>query len=543
MRDLLPMMLVAAAVGAALPAAAATDVLADAPSDLSVTVYRAPSRAQGSMRLDDLEGFALVSETRTVRLPAGESRVRFEGVADAIEPASAIVTGLPTGIVEKNRDGSLLSPSALVAAAAGKSVLLLRSNAKTGKTERVPGTLVSNAEGVVFQTRDGVEALRCSGLSESFNFETVGDLSATPTLSIQVRTPQAMTAFVTLSYLARGFDWAADYTAKLSADGRTLALGAWVTLANGNGEGFPDSQTQVIAGRLNRESEEVEPIDIGAPILAQCWPQGSTSDPPQLIQIDRASPLGFESLDGARARYAAVMAAPALMQEVMVTGAKVQSEQLGDLKLYRVPNRTTVASRQSKQVRLMDRPGIPIRRVYSANLQAASDVQAFAADLLLRTKNNKANHLGLPLPSGNIVVYATRGSTMLRVHESAIRDLAVDEEVEINMGESPDVQVRLTREKTSINPARSTLLPLLPGIVLRTARLDDVSRVEVSNARDSQIQFELRLKLFGDARVVRADHAVGTKNGQPIFRLTIPAHGTATVRYQTQHTKDSTIRQ
>ena len=132
---------------------------------------------------------------------------------------------------------------------------------------------------------------------------------------------------------------------------------------------------------------------------------------------------------------------------------------------------------------------------------------------------------------------------MLRVHESAIRDLAVDEEVEINMGESPDVQVRLTREKTAINPARSTLLPLLPGIVLRTARLDDVSRVEVSNARDSQIQFELRLKLFGDVRVVRADRAVGTKNGQPIFRLTIPAHGTATVRYQTQHTEDSTIRQ
>jgi hypothetical protein len=58
-----------------------------------------------------LEGFALITETRTVHLPAGLSRLRFEGVADGIEPASAIVTGLPEGVIEKNRDAKLLSPS------------------------------------------------------------------------------------------------------------------------------------------------------------------------------------------------------------------------------------------------------------------------------------------------------------------------------------------------------------------------------------------------------------------------------------------------
>ena len=59
---------------------------------------------------------------RTVHLPAGVSRLRFEGVADGIEPASAIVTGLPDGVLEKNRDGAVLSPSALIAAAVGKPV-------------------------------------------------------------------------------------------------------------------------------------------------------------------------------------------------------------------------------------------------------------------------------------------------------------------------------------------------------------------------------------------------------------------------------------
>ena len=147
------------------------EVAAEAPSELAVTVYRAPNRQQGSINLDNLEGFALISETRVVRLPAGESRLRFEGVADGIEAQSAIVTGLPEGIIEKNRDARVLSPAALVAAALGKSVELVRTDRKTGKTERVLGTILSDAGGVLFQTAEGVEALRCSGLPERFDFE------------------------------------------------------------------------------------------------------------------------------------------------------------------------------------------------------------------------------------------------------------------------------------------------------------------------------------------------------------------------------------
>ena len=129
---------------AAAPAMAA-DTLASPPSDLSVTVYRAPFRSSGSIDLGNLEGFALVSETRTVHLSAGVSRLRFEGVADGIEPSSAIVTGLPAGVIEKNREGKLLSPSALIAAAVGKPVTLLRTDKKSGKTLRLAGTATAHS--------------------------------------------------------------------------------------------------------------------------------------------------------------------------------------------------------------------------------------------------------------------------------------------------------------------------------------------------------------------------------------------------------------
>jgi hypothetical protein len=519
-------------VGSGAAASAAADILAEQPSDLSVTVYRAPYRNSGSIDLNDLEGFALVSETRTVHLPAGLSRVKFEGVADGIEPASAIVTGLPQGVIEKNRDAKMLSPSALIESALGKPVELLRSNRKTGKTERLAGTLLSDSGGVLFQTAQGIEALRCSGLPETFSFAPGGGLSAHATLSVLIRSPQALTRQVTLSYLARGFDWAADYSAILSADGSSLDLGAWVTLANSNGVGFPAARTAVVAGKLNRENGEVQPIDAGGPILANCWPRGSTSDSPMILRMN-----GLRR----EADKAAPMAARALsLQEVAVTvtASRVQEEQLGDLKLYRVPDRTTVASRQSKQVRLMDRAQVPITTVYVEDLATNQTTSAAPASRLIRTMNTTANHLGLPLPSGKVAVFATHQGETLLEHESGLRDTAVGEELEINLGTSFDVLVSALEETSTIDPAHTEMLPLVPGVTLRRVAIDAVNRVDISNAKPTDVQFELRLQLPPGARVVRADHPMGAKNGRPIFRVQVPANGTATLRYQTQHTTE-----
>ena len=527
----------ALAWGLAAAPAAAADILASPPTDVSVTVYRAPDRGSGSIDLDELQGFALISETRTVHLPAGLSQLRFEGVADGIEPASAIVTGLPAGVIEKNREGKLLSPSALIGAARAKPVTLLRTNKKTGRLQRLSGTLISDAGGgVVFESAEGVEALRCSGLPETFSFTGVAGLNATPTLSVLVHSSEASTRTVTLSYLARGFDWAADYIATVSGDGKAVDLGAWVTLANGNGVGFPAARTQVVAGRVNREDGEggdVEPLDAGSAIFAQCWPRGSTSDAPESLLVNGMATGEMDKLF----KSVRMQGAPApALQEVAVTAMRrVQQEQLGDLKLYRVPDRTTVASRQSKQVRLLDRLGIPVDRVFGADLAADQDAAA-AASMLLRTLNDAAHHLGLALPSGRIAVFADRDGQKILLHESGMRDLAVDEEVEIDLGESPDVQVAMQREKTTIDPARIQNLPLVPGVILRSARVDDVNRVVISNARAAAIPFELRLRLPEGGRIVRADHPLGSKHGRPIFRLTIPANQSVTVRFQTQHT-------
>jgi hypothetical protein len=497
--------------------AAGTTEAAGPVSDVSVTIYRAPYRSGASLDLDELGGFALVTETRTISIPAGISRLRFEGVAEGIQPATAIITGLPSGLLEKNHDAKVLSPAELVTATIGKNVWLVRTNPKTGQSNRVRGSIVSDVDGVVFKSAEGLEALRCSGLPEAFEFESTLEGAATPTLSALVRSPTALTATVRLSYLAEGFDWMADYVATVAPDGKTMDLGAWITLANANSKSFPDAHAQVVAGRLNRESEEVEPVDEGAEIVAKCWPRGSTSDTPEVPNIVSASPLmpGWDMVV-ARA-YKAALNSPtpmSMLEEAIVTGTRVQQEQLGDLKLYRVPDRTSVASRQIKQVRLLDRKAIPIDLFYRADLVANDGLSDQPLAKVLRTRNDKAHHLDLPLPSGQVATFYERDGVPLLVHEASLRDITLDEEVE--------------------------KLPLIPGVVhMRSREVDVTNRVEFTNARNQPAVVELRLIFAGGTQLVRADHTPFMHNGHQTFRLTIPAGGSASVHYQTVDTRYS----
>jgi hypothetical protein len=544
-RSLHPWLVLAAGALNTVPATAGGVTEAASPvSDVSVTIYRAAHWSAESLDLADLRGFALVTETRRVSIPAGVSRLRFEGVADGIQPATAIITGLPSGLLEKDHDAKVLSPAELVTATIGKNVWLVRTNPKTGQSNEVPGSILSDTDGVVFKSAAGLEALRCSGLPEAFQFDSTLEGAATPTLSALVRSPIATTATVRLSYLAEGFDWMANYVATVAPDGKTMDLGAWVTLANANAKSFPDAHAQVVAGRLNRESKEVEPVDEGAQIVAKCWPRGSTSDTPEIPDIVPASPLlpGWAML-AARAYMKSAAPVPMAMtalEDVAVTGTRVQQEQLGDLKLYRVPDRTSVASRQIKQVRLLDRKDIPIDLFYRADLGAEDEVDDQPLSRLLRTRNDKAHHLDLPLPSGKVATFYEREGVPLLVHEAPLRDISLDEEVEIEAGEAPDLRVTCVTERRKVDAATVKKLPLIPGAFhLRSRDIDATHRVEITNARNQPSVVELRLTLTDGTQLARADLTPFMHNGHQTFRLTVPAEGSATVRYQTVDTRYS----
>src|SRR3546814_9672993 len=99
---------------------------------------------------------------------------------------SAIVTGLPGGVVQKNRDAALLSPASLLDGSLGNRVHIRRTDGATGKVTEEEAIIRSGAAGaVVLQTPAGYEALRCTGIPETIVYDGVpAGLTATPTLSV-----------------------------------------------------------------------------------------------------------------------------------------------------------------------------------------------------------------------------------------------------------------------------------------------------------------------------------------------------------------------
>lgn len=489
--------MVLVAVVITTPLHAQTTTASPAPEAVSVSIYRAPDRsADEAMNLRYLRGFALVTETRRVSIVEGDGVIRFEGVAGGVLPESAIVTGLPDGVVEKNQDANLLSPAALLGAATGRRVTLKRTSRATGKVIEQDAIIRSGPQGqVVLQTADGIEALRCGGIPETIVYDGVPDgLSAKPTLSVRTRSPRAATATVTLSYLADNFDWQANYVATLGVDGKHIDLFGWVTLASADETSFARAQAMVIAGRLNRNDARTQKPYSPQSISLTCWPQGTTSDIQQ------------EQLDAYAMAPPPPPPAPmemAMAESIVVTGSRarkamtVQQEDLGDLKLYRVPEPVTVAARAQKQVALLDKPRVPVTLVFRADANGDGDLPV---RLTLRAKNRIADGLGLPLPAGKLALYQVGGPHELLLGEGSVGDKAVGEEVEIDV-------------------ATAT------GVIAR--EVDGV--LTVTNANRFPIVFEVKL---GDRNLSAFSAKVRKKDGEWLWAVTIPANGKSVLRYR-----------
>ena len=489
-------------------ASAQAIVASPKPDSVAVTVYRDPDRGAGdAFNLNWLNGYALISETRRVRIPAGESELRFEGVAGGIIPQSVIVSGFPGGVVERNRDALRLSPGTLLDRSLGRRVHLRRTSLATGEVVEQEALIRSGLDGaVVLQTEDGVEALRCSGQAETLVYDEVPpDLSPRPTLSVLTRSSQAIDATVTLSYLATGFDWQANYVATLSPEGDKLDLFAWLTLANGDETSFAGARTNAVAGKLNREHAEVQDL-VSRPIRLNCWPEGTTSDTGSPYPPPPAPPPPPP----------AAMMAPAPMAErgedIVVTGARVMKaelEALGDVKLYRIPEPVTVAANSQKQVALIEQPGVRVEVAYRQRIPAGQDYESIATRTIV-ARNRKAEGLGVPLPAGRLVLFANRDGRPLLIGEGSVSDAAVGEDVEIEVGDAPGVRSvqRVVEER-------------------KGAR-----RVELTVTNDSPAPIRYEAELMTDGANLKADRKLAQRDGRPLWAVTIPANASATLRYR-----------
>ena len=476
--------------------------ISEKPDTVSVSIYRAPYRdADEALELQWLEGYALITETRTVAIPQGRGVIRFEGVAGRILPESAIVTGLPAGVREKNLDADLLSARSLYERSLNRPVTIRRTRA--GKVTEERAIIRSGPDGAaIFETAEGFVAADCGGRDAIVYDGVPAGLAAKPTLSIETDSPRAGRVTVTLSYLAWGFDWQANYVATMRPGGKSADLFAWVTLANGDVTGFADAQAMVIAGKPNREDGEEPDAPRAEPLVFGCFALP--------VQLDVITADDIGALPNA-SRAEALQRVPGVSiqeMDIVVTGSRVRQEDLGDLKLYRVPHVTTVSSMSLKQVAMLDQPSVPVEVIHRADLgEEAGDVR-----MLLRAQNRKEKGLGVPLPAGPVAVFEPRGEQRLLIGEGSVADKAIGEEVDIEIADATQVTAEVEEGEAGGNWQAYV--------------------ATVSNANPHPVRFEGRFPASPWQKVDKASTRLKRKNGRDLWAVEIPANGSATLRYR-----------
>lgn len=525
----------------AAPLAAQTSgrevVDAEAPSDLAVTIYRDPDRGEDQkLNRNYPQGFAMISETRRVTLPKGESTIRFEGVAEGMIGISAIVTGLPGGTIEKNRNAELLSPAALVNGTLGNRVTITRTNPATGEARSEQAVVRTRADGgLVLQTGQGFEAVSCAGLPEKLTFDRIpAGLSASPVFSVDTRSDEGGTYDVTLTYLSWGFDWQANYVGTMpdgsgstgAGDEFAMNLLSWLTLVNDNGQSFDNARLQIIAGKLNIESDYRQLADppVAEPLRLTCYPLGSTAEgspvefyapPPPPPSPLSAPPMMYApspiTVTASRMRMADMA-----MEAAVVTASE---ENLGDLKLFRVPGRVDVSAKGMKQVAFLNKDAVKARMIYVATCLPydradPGGTPPTAADMLLVTKNEDKKGLGIALPQGAMTLYEPTARGPQVAGKTSLRDYARGQDVELDLAPSAQVFSTCTRTTKAVTEERK--------------RKWTGMRTTLTNANPHPVQLRLQIGWAGQFDFRFPQQQVVVKNGYQTVEVTIPANATRT---------------
>ncbi len=401
---------------ASLLTAAQAAQAADAPG-LSVTIYN--------------NNQALVDDARTMDVGAGRQRLEFKDVSSAIRPETVNLNIEGAGIVEQNFDYDLLTPSKLMEKAVGQQVKIVRTNPGTGQEVTETATVLAANEGVVLKIGDRIEVLRDDGVPTRVIFDKVPDnLRAHPTLSVTVQSSHAGARVADLSYLTTGLAWRADYVALFDEKAGKLDLQGWITLTNQSGTSFTDAHTQLVAGvvRLNGQ-----------------W---------QYAANDGIVRAGTEARTG-------------------------PGEALGDLYIYTLPERTTIAQNQTKQVSFLDATGVAAHKVYQLNLRGFTSLeQPVSADVVVDFANTQAGGLGAGLPAGVIRIYQRDADGDAKfVGENQLGHTPQGSELAVRIGDAFDVTVQPTLVATEAAGKRRTRYTM---------------SYKVHNARGTPVTVELR---------------------------------------------------
>ncbi len=428
----------------------------------------------------------LVRETRRLTLPDGQIALRFADVTAQIRPETVHLASLTAPaslrILEQNYQYDLLNPAKLLDKFVGKEITLVlrRYQNNTESFEPVQATLMSNNGGQVWRIK-GQIVINPSNIAEMRFPDLPKNLVATPTLVWDLENHETGSQTIEASYLTGGMNWRADYVLIVNADDTKGDLQGWVTLTNASGATFEDARLQLVAGDVNRVSEQRNQAFAGA-----------------MARKDMASESQF------------------------------QEQGFFEYHLYTLQRPATIRDNETKQVSLLEAAGFDVKKEFVLNGQRyyytgynnPGQPIKEKVGVYIQFRNSQQNKLGMPLPAGTIRLYKKddKGNQQF-IGEDKIDHTPKDEDVRVKVGDAFDIVAE--RKQTDYK------------VVVTGHMYEYAYEIKIRNHKDGPVTVVVNEPIGGDWEMVSSTFkAEKSAAFAAQFQVPVAKDGEATLAYR-----------
>jgi hypothetical protein len=464
------------------------------PGAIPPALYRDGGQGQS------VPGYAVVRNERELALKSGRNTVRFTDVAALIDPTTVSFESLTdakgTSVIEQNFQFDLVNTQRLLHKYVDRAIAV--DQVRGNGVESFRGTLLSVMGGITLKREDGSIQILPHNAGIRLP-ELPGGLITRPTLVWDVAAGKTGTHKTRVSYQTGGITWWADYnvTYEDGANACKLDVGAWVSIVNQSGAGYPEAKLKLVAGDVQR---------VAPPGQAQRAPMAARA----MALEDRAA--GFEE------------------------------KAFFEYHLYTLGRTTTLPDNSTKQIELFPGArGVPCQKtlvyygltpaygfgpnpITDRNYGTQSNKKV---DVYLGFKNARENNMGMPLPSGRIRVNKidSADATLEFIGEDRIDHTPRNEQVLIKMGSAFDVVGERRQVNFSVDTSRKTMSEEIE-VKLRNHKREAVTVIVKEN-----------LYRWVNWQITSKNHDFRKQDARTVhFPLEVAADGETVLRYTAQYT-------
>ena len=447
------------------------------------------------------QDLALVKDIRQADIKAGTSEIVFDGVAQQIQPETAMLYGQDIKVLEQNYSYNVITYENLVNQSVGQEVTTVRQNPQTGENIFEKAYLIGSTYGQpVLKFTYGIE----TNFSGRIVFDKIPTgVSDKPTLTAKINNKQSGAKNLFLAYLTGGLSWKTDYVATINNKNQ-LDLTGWVTINNNTGVDYNNAKIQLIAGEVNAVRNVVKPRMMMAKMS-------------MAVMNDSVESAGLGS---------------------------VTPEQISNYELYTLPAITSIKDKQTKQIGLIEKSGVKYAKEFNFSsplyFGGNYEFEKMHPEITYVLENNKTSNLGISLPAGTMRFYENDKNGSLQFIGSAnIGNTAKEEKLRLNLGQAFNLTIAGKISKVSEKEIERKPQNKCYNVkVLKTY----TAETTISNA-DTGANSVIISQSFPDtAKLLKESHKGTLKNASTKqWTVSVPANGKTTLSFTVQIPQDTRI--